>query len=126
MKDFKKYYLINAAPEEVYLALTNPLTIQLWTGEPAEMSTTPGTEFSLWDGAISGRNIDFIPGKKIVQEWFFGEQPEKSIVTIILHPHAKGTSAELRHTNIPDADFDDITQGWNENYFSALIEFYLP
>lgn len=126
MKDFKKYYLINAAPEEVYLALTNPLTIQLWTGEPAEMSTTPGTEFSLWDGAISGRNIEFIPGKKIVQEWFFGEQPEQSIVTIILHPHAKGTSAELRHTNIPDADFDDITQGWNENYFSALIEFYLP
>ena len=126
MNDFKKYYLINATPEEVYLALTNPLTIQLWTGEPAEMSTTPGTEFSLWDGAISGRNIEFIPGKKIVQEWFFGEQPEQSIVTIILHPHAKGTSAELRHTNIPDADFDDITQGWNENYFSALIEFYLP
>ena len=126
MKDFKKYYLINATPEEVYLALTNPLTIQLWTGEPAEMSTTPGTEFSLWDGAISGRNIEFISGKKIVQEWFFGEQPEQSIVTIILHPHAKGTSAELRHTNIPDADFDDITQGWNENYFSALIEFYLP
>lgn len=126
MKDFKKYYLINATPEEVYLALTNPLTIQLWTGEPAEMSTTPGTEFSLWDGAISGRNIEFIPGKKIVQEWFFGEQPEQSIVTIILHPHAKGTSAELRHTNIPDPDFDDITQGWNENYFSALIEFYLP
>lgn len=126
MKDFKKYYIINAAPEEVYLALTNPLTIQLWTGEPAEMSTTPGTEFSLWDGAISGRNIEFIPGKKIVQEWFFGEQPEQSIVTIILHPHAKGTSAELRHTNIPDADFDDITEGWNENYFSALIEFYLP
>lgn len=126
MKDFKKYYLINAAPEEVYLALTNPLTIQLWTGEPAEMSTTPGTEFSLWDGAISGRNIAFIPGKKIVQEWFFGEQPEQSIVTIILHAHTKGTSAELRHTNIPDADFDDITQGWNENYFKALIEFYLP
>jgi hypothetical protein len=126
MKDFKKYYIINAAPEEVYLALTNPLTIQLWTGEPAEMSTTPGTEFSLWDGAISGINIEFIPGKKIVQEWFFGEQPEQSIVTIILHPHAKGTSAELRHTNIPDADFDDITEGWNENYFSALIEFYLP
>jgi uncharacterized protein YndB with AHSA1/START domain len=126
MKDFKKYYLINAAPEDVYLALTNPLTIQLWTGESAEMSTTPGTEFSLWDGAISGRNIEFIPGKKIVQEWFFGDQPEQSIVTIILHPHVKGTSAELRHTNIPDADFDDITEGWNENYFSALIEFYLP
>ena len=126
MKDFKKYYIINAAPEELYLALTNPLTIQLWTGEPAEMDTIAGSEFSLWSGAICGRNIEFVPGKKIVQEWFFGDQPEQSIVTIILHPHAKGTSAELRQTNIPDEAFIEITSGWDENYFGALIEFYTP
>jgi activator of HSP90 ATPase len=118
--------LISATPEEVYLALTNPITIQLWTGEPAEMNTIPGSEFSLWSGDICGKNIEFIPGKKIVQEWFFGDQKEKSIVTIMLHPHAKGTSAELRHTNIPDDAFSEITQGWDENYFGGLIEFYLP
>ncbi|MES2427845.1 MAG: ATPase, partial [Bacteroidota bacterium] len=39
MKDFKKYYIIPAAPDEVYMALTNPLTIELWTGDLAEMST---------------------------------------------------------------------------------------
>ncbi|HLP33719.1 MAG TPA: ATPase, partial [Bacteroidia bacterium] len=42
MKDFKRYFAIPAPPEEVYLALTNPLTIYLWTGEEAEMSTEPG------------------------------------------------------------------------------------
>ena len=50
MKDFKKYYRILATPEEVYIALTNPLTIELWTGETAEMSTEPGSEFSMWEG----------------------------------------------------------------------------
>jgi uncharacterized protein YndB with AHSA1/START domain len=124
MKSFKKYYLISAPPEDVYLALTNPLTIQLWTAEEAIMSTEPGSEFSMWEGSITGKNLEFETNKKIVQEWYFGEQEEKSIVTIKLHPHEQGTSVELRHTNIPDSDYDDIVEGWNDAYFGALQDFY--
>ena len=54
MKDFKNYYIIGSSPEEVFIALTNPATLQLWTGEPATMSTEPGSEFSLWEGSIEG------------------------------------------------------------------------
>lgn len=124
MKDFKNYYQIPASPEEVYLALTNPLTISLWTGAEAVMDTVPGSEFSLWDDSISGRNIEFVENRKIVQQWYFGDQPEESIVTIILHPDKKGTSVELRHTNIPDADIDNMTEGWNQDYFGSLRDFY--
>lgn len=124
MRDFKKYYIIPAPPEDVYKALTIPITIELWTGEGAAMSTEPGSEFSLWDGSIVGKNMEFEEGKRIVQQWYFGDQPEASIVTIKLHPHDQGTSVELRHTNIPDQDFDDITEGWTDAYFGALREFY--
>ncbi len=124
MKDFKKYYLIPATPEEVYLAITNPVTIQLWTGETAEMSTEPGSEFSMWEGSIVGKNLEFEPNKKIVQQWYFDGQPEESIVTIKLHTDKAGTSAELRHTNIPDEDYDDMVDGWNDTYFGGLISFY--
>lgn len=124
MKEYKKYYIILASPEEVYAALTHPATIHLWSGEEATMSTEPGSEFSLWDGSIVGRNLEFEEGRKIVQQWYFGEQPEDSIVTIKLHPHKKGTSAELRHTNIPDDDYNDIVEGWDETYFGSLIGFY--
>ncbi len=124
MKDFKNYYIIPSPPEEVYQALTFAPTIQLWTGEPAEMSTEPGSEFSLWEGSIVGKNLEFEEGKKIVQEWYFGDQAEPSIVTIKLHPHKQGTSAELRHTNIPGEDYQNMIEGWNEAYFGALIDFY--
>jgi uncharacterized protein YndB with AHSA1/START domain len=124
MKDFKKYYVIPSTPEEVYVALTNPATIQLWTGEPAEMSVIPGSEFSMWSGSIVGKNLEFEEGKKIVQQWYFGEQDEESIVTIKLHNHPEGTSVELRHSNIPDPDYADITEGWTESYFGSLQEFY--
>ena len=124
MKDFKKYFIIPATPEEVYLALTLEATIKLWSGEDAEMSVVPGSEFSLWEGSITGRNIAFEEGKKIVQEWYFGDQEPASIVTIKLHQHKQGTSAELTHTNIPDEAYEDMVNGWNENYFGMLISFY--
>ncbi len=124
MKDFKKYYIIPATPDEVYLALTNPITIQLWTGEAAEMSTEPGSEFSMWDGAIVGKNLEFEKGKKIVQQWYFDGQSEESIVSIKLHIDKAGTSAELRHTNIPESDYEDMIDGWDQNYFGAVIDFY--
>lgn len=124
MKEYKKYYLIPAEPEEVYRALTNPDEIQLWSGEKADMSPEPGSEFELFDGSIAGRNVAFETGKKIEQEWYFGEQAEPSLVTIKLHPHKKGTSAELKHTNIPDEAFADITEGWDEAYFGSLIGYF--
>jgi activator of HSP90 ATPase len=124
MQKFKKYYQINATPEEVYAALTNSATIMLWTGEKAIMQEIPNTEFSMWDGSIVGMNLEFEKGKKIVQQWYFGEQSTPSIVTIKLHADKKRTSAELIHTNIPDEAFDDICAGWDEYYFGALIDFY--
>ena len=125
MKDYKKYFIIPASePEDVYLALTLPATLQLWTGEKAEMSTEPGSEFSMWENSIVGKNLEFDPGKKIVQQWYFDEQAEASIVTIKLHPHKKGTSLELTHTNIPDSEYTAIVDGWNETYIASLIEFY--
>ena len=105
MKNYKKYFLLHATPEAV-------------------MAAEPGTEFSLWSGDISGRNIAFEPNAKIVQEWYFGEQEEPSIVTIKLHPHEKGTSVELFHTNIPDEEFDDFAEGWEDSYFGTLREFF--
>jgi activator of HSP90 ATPase len=124
MKDFKKYYSINTAPEILYSALTNAATIQLWTGEPAIMEAVEGTEFSLWDDSIVGKNLEFVPNKKIVQEWYFGDQDEASIVTMILHEDKEKTSVELRHTNIPEEDFNDITAGWTDHYFGSLKLFY--
>lgn len=123
MKDFKRYYTISAVPEEVYMALTNPRSIKLWAGEDAEMGTEPGSEFSLWEGNICGINIEFEPNKKLVQQWFFGDQEPASVVTFKIHEHKHGTSLEVRQTNIPDEAWDDISQGWDDTYMASVIDF---
>lgn len=124
MNDFKKYYIIPAAPEEVYKALTNPDEIRFWTGEEALMSTEPGSEFELFEGSIAGKNLAFETNRKIEQEWYFGEQEVPSLVTIKLHPHKKGTSIELQHSNIPEDAYADIVEGWDEAYFGNLLAYF--
>lgn len=125
MKNIKRYYSINADPSDLYNALTNKKMLEIWTGEDAEMTPEPNTEFSLWSGSISGMNLEFEENKKIVQQWYFDNDDEASVVTIKLHPDKKGTSVELRHTNIPDEAFDNISEGWDEDFFGALKELFI-
>ena len=123
MKEFKKYFKLSASPADIYNALTNPTMIEIWTGEPAVMSTDIESEFSLWDGEIVGRNIEFVTDQKIVQSWYFGEDVE-SIVTIKLHLDKQGTNVEVHQTNIPDEAYENITEGWESDYFASLSELF--
>jgi activator of HSP90 ATPase len=126
MKTFKKTFKINAEPSDVYSALTNPNTIELWSGYHAVMQEEPGTEFSLWEGDITGKNLEFVHDKKVAQEWYFDEQPDKSIVTITIQPDKEDSLVTVEHTNIPDDDFADIAEGWREYYIGAIISFFNP
>jgi activator of HSP90 ATPase len=125
MKNFKKYYVLPATPDEVYLAFTNPFTIELWTNQKAEMGSEPGSDFSWLDGNISGKLIGKTENKELIQIWYFGdEQAEESKVNLRFHTHKNGTSVELNHTNIPDEAFEDITKGWDEVIFDNLQDYF--
>lgn len=127
MKDFTYTLNISASQEEVYNALTNSFQIELWTGYPATMDDKVGTIFSLWDGDISGCNIEMVKDYKVVQEWFFGETEQPSIVSMILKKAGKETRVELSHTNIPEDAFEEIVEGWKDYYLDSMknfLEFY--
>jgi len=124
MKDFKIYYDIDASTEDVWNAFTNPVAIALWTGYQPVFSLEPGSEFELWEGDICGQILSVNPGKELVQKWYFGDQEEDSIVTIKIHPDkSESCKVEVRHSNIPDDDYDDIVEGWKEYYLGAIADF---
>ena len=108
MKTFKKTFKINAESSDVYSALTNPFTIELWSGD------------------ITGKNLEFVQDKKVVQEWYFGDQPEKSIVTITISADRENSLVTVEHSNIPDEEFSGIAEGWKEYYFDAISNFFNP
>ncbi|WP_294142046.1 SRPBCC domain-containing protein [uncultured Sanguibacteroides sp.] len=118
--DFKYTVEIVADPEEVFAALTNPFQIELWSGYPAQMKAEKGFVFSLWEGDICGVNLEVEPHKRLVQEWFFGETENPSVVTIELKKKKETTHVELLHTHIPDEVYDEIVEGWKEYYWGAI------
>ncbi|MGQ1908306.1 SRPBCC domain-containing protein [Marinifilum sp. RC60d5] len=127
MKEFNCNYNIGASQEEVFNAFTNSFQIELWTGYPAKMDDKVGTIFSLWEGDITGCNLEIVKDYKLVQEWFFGETEHPSIVTILLKKSGKDTRIELNHTNIPDDAYEEIVEGWEEYYLASIknfLEFY--
>lgn len=123
MKDFHFEIEIAADPEEVFAALTNPFQIELWSGYPAEMQPEPGFVFSLWEGDISGVNLEVKPGYLLKQEWFFGETDTPSIVTLRLKKEGPRTRVILDHTAIPDEAYEEITGGWEEYYLESVKGF---
>lgn len=125
--DFQYKLEITADPEEVFAALTNPFQIEIWSGYPADMKPEIGYVFSLWEGDITGVNLEVKPNRSLVQEWFFGEQEEQSIVRITLKKEGGKTLLELTHTNIPADIYDEITEGWREYYLGSvkdMLEMY--
>lgn len=123
LKDFKTRFKIKAEPADVYAALTNPFSIELWSGYAAEMPSEAGAEFSMWDGDISGRILELVPNQKVVQEWYFGEQDQPSVVTIKIFADGAKSQVDLLHTNIPADAFDEICEGWTNYYLGAIKDF---
>lgn len=126
MKDFKYSLTIKeASTEDVYNALTNPFAIELWSGYPAVLELKKGSEFSMWEGDITGRILDFINKEKLVQEWFFGDNSDPSVATINIYPKKTNkTYIVLNHTNIPDDDYENIVEGWTDFYLGAIRKFF--
>ncbi len=123
-KEFHTKMKLNAMPEEVYAALTNPFAIELWSGYPATMSTEEGSEFELWEGDICGRNLRFEENRLVEQQWYFGDDGPESIVTFkIFARGAEKSVLEIHQTNIPADDYDDLVAGWQESYLEPLRAF---
>ncbi len=120
MKDFRKTIHIKASREEVFNAITNPLTIELWSGYPASIEPVAGTGFSIFEGDITGKVLSVEAPSMIEQEWYFDDQPASSVVRLELSRESGKTRIDLHHTNIPDEAYENITTGWKEYYLGAL------
>ena len=96
------------------------------TGSPATISGVVGGEFDAWDGYIHGKNLELVPGKRIVQSWrtseFSPDEPD-SRIEITLTPVGNQTRLTLEHTNLPPHG-GQYEQGWVESYFEPMKEYF--
>ena len=79
----------------------------------------------MFGGMIVGRNIELVPGQRIVQAWRPADWPAGlySLVRFQLKPATAGTTVILDHSSFPAGDFDSLTSGWYEHYWEPLKKF---
>src|SRR5688572_24774747 len=114
-------------PARVYEALTTSAQFTEATGgRVAEIATTEGGTFSLFGGAIHGRNIELVPGARVVQAWRvkMWDAGQYSVVRFTLAPEGSGTKVVLDHTGFPPEQKEHLAAGWGANYFEPLAAYF--
>jgi activator of HSP90 ATPase len=110
-----------APPDEVYRMYLDRELHAAITGGPVTIAAREDADFVAFDGAISGRILHLVPGKRIVQTWrsnVFRKSDADSILILTLLPRgAKHTLLDLQQLNVPQRDYAGICRGWELYYF---------
>jgi activator of HSP90 ATPase len=113
----------DALPERLFALYMDPKEHAAFTGGKVEISSTPGSRFSAFDGVLSGATLFTVPGRMIVQRWRstqWREDDLDSILTMLFVRDGSGGAIELTHVNVPEHDHDGVTQGWQKYYYEPL------
>ena len=111
-----------ASPDDVYEALMDSRNHARFTGAKATVSRKIGGKFSVWDGYATGKNIELVQGKKIVQTWRASDWPEGAESKLVFRftRTAKGTKMSFIQTGVPEEFAPDIRQGWKDFYWAPM------
>jgi activator of HSP90 ATPase len=90
-----------------------------------------GDPFSLFGGRVEGRQIELVPGRRVVQAWRFGAEHESpwepgvySTVRFELEPAGEDTRLVIDHTGIPAEWIEHISSGYPASYEDPIPSFF--
>ncbi|KAF5941237.1 hypothetical protein HYC85_022404 [Camellia sinensis] len=101
-----------------------------FTHSNARISKEVGGEFSIFDGSVTGTNVELQEGKLIAQKWRFGSWPDgiQSMVRLAFDESEPGvTTVKLTHTDVPEEDrygnatvVENTERGWRDLIFHKI------
>jgi activator of HSP90 ATPase len=124
MSNIHQEVKLPAAPARIYRVLVDSKEFAGLTGAPATGDSTEGAAFSAFGGHITGRHIELVPDKRVVQAWRAKTWPEGlySIARFELEADGKGTKLVFDHDGFPEDMKDHLASGWQANYWDKLAK----
>ncbi len=113
-------------PQMLYSALMSSKHHGAFTNGKAQIPDEVGAAFSAHDGQITGRNLDLVPGQRIVQAWRAEAWPAGvfSVVRFDLEASGEGTKLTLTHTGVPADAHPHIEVGWGRMYWEPMKVYF--
>jgi activator of HSP90 ATPase len=98
----------------------------MFSATSANIDSTVGGVFSVFDGHIIGRILELVPDQRIVEAWRVVDWPAGaySIARFELKAKADGTQLIFDHVGFPAGLKEHLASGWQEHYWDALIKYF--
>ncbi len=122
-KSIHQEVTIKASAKKVFDALTDAKQFSAFSGgAPAEIDAQEGGSFSCFGGHIKGRNIELVPGKRVVQAWRSIKWAEGvySIVRFELSEEGGSTNIVFDQAGFPEEAGPHLEAGWTKMYWEPL------
>jgi uncharacterized protein YndB with AHSA1/START domain len=91
------------------------------TGTKTAIGKAPGSRFTAFNGALSGKILYTVPGRLIVQSWRstgFGKRDiDSTLVITFTQKGRSSTRLDLVHVNVADRDYKGVSEGWPKYYW---------
>jgi activator of HSP90 ATPase len=122
MSNIHQEVTFSATPARIYETLVDSKHFGELTGAPASGASTEGASFSVFGGHITGRHVELVPGKRVVQAWRAKTWPEGlySIARFELQAVGNTTRLVFDHDGFPDDMKEHLAKGWQSNYWEKL------
>ncbi len=113
--------VFKASRKRVYDALTETKQFD----KIIELSGVMKSAFAIFGGYITGRQIELVPGVRIIQAWRVGNWAPGvySIAKFELIEHGTGTKIVFDQAGFPKGDGEHLASGWKAHYWEPLGEF---
>jgi activator of HSP90 ATPase len=91
-------------------------------GREAKISKDEGGSISMFGGAIQGRNVELVSGKRVVQAWRAGDWKEGvySIVRFELVADGAKTKLGFDQSGHPAEAEPHLVDGWHKMYWQPM------
>jgi activator of HSP90 ATPase len=125
-KTIQQTVTLRAPAEKLYDMYLSPKFHAEITGGPVTISRIAGTRFRAFGGMISGKTLQVVPKRLIIQslrgkDWKPGDLDSTLIISFL--PDKEGGRIELIHVNVPEYDYNDVNDGWEKYYWQPWREY---
>jgi Activator of Hsp90 ATPase homolog 1-like protein len=118
--------VLPATPEALHAMYLDPAIHAQITGAPVTIAATSGAPFRAFEGQLSGTILVTVAPTLIVQSWrsvHFNDDDPDSTLILSFAPAEGAARIDLVHLDVPEQDYQGVTEGWEKFYWSPWREY---
>jgi len=126
-RTIRQTVFFEASPHDVYETLMDSRKHAKFTGGKCTIVRKVGGKIDIYDGYITGENVELVQDKKIAQLWKPDEgdcwpSDHFSKATFALKAEKRGTQLTFTQSGVPVDCGDRFDTGWQEHYWAPMKE----